>query len=330
MKSFCHLTVALLGILALTACNMPALRLSPTQTTLNGLCGDGICDGPEDTGTCLTDCPPVDATAESAGERDVYWVTNPASGAPLYMRVVRPQIWDGEALPTLILIPGGNSDSSGFFTSPQNQAQRIADAGFVVVVFDPDGRGQSEGQEDYGGFVHQDGLAAVIKRAASLPEVDPLSIGLVSFSYGITIASGALVRHPDLPVIFLIDWEGPADRNDTGGCDAGHIGHLTGIGECNDEAFWSQREALAFIAQIKVPYQRIQSEKDHAQPDSAHAVAMINAAANGGAPWVRLNDLESNQTYDQATLPTMLPEEMDRQRDKLVIRYALELLARPQ
>lgn len=325
-----RLVILAISVLLLTACNMPSIKQPLMPGALDGFCGDGICDGTEDAANCPTDCQPIDVTAESVGEEGVYWVTNPASGVQLYMRVVRPQIWDGEALPTLVLIPGSNGDSSGFFMTSQNQAQRIADAGFVLVLFDPDGRSRSEGEEDYGGFVHQDGLAAVIRQAATLPEVDPSSIGLVSYSYGVTMASGALARHPDLPVSFLIDWEGPADRNDTGGCDADQTGHLTGIGDCGDEAFWSQREALTFIAQIKVPYQRIQSEKDHIQPDNAHAVDMVEAAVIGGVPWVRLNDLEPNHTYDVATLPAMLPEEMDKQLDDLVIRYALELLVRSQ
>jgi pimeloyl-ACP methyl ester carboxylesterase len=327
-RHICCSIIALVSNLVLAACNMPSIKQPSTRVILEGLCGDRVCGGVEDTATCPIDCQPIDSTAQAAGEEGVYRVTNPTSNAQLYMKVVRPQIWDGEALPTLILIPGGNDDSSGFFTPGQNQAQRITDAGFVVVVFDLDGRGRSEGDEDYGGVVHQDGLAAVVQQAATLPEVDSLSIGLVSFSYGITIASGALARHSDLPVLFLIDWEGPADRNDTGGCDVNHTGHLTGIGECGDEAFWSQREALTFISQIKVPYQRIQSEKDHIQPDNVHAVAMINASVNGGAPWVRLNDLEPNQTYDLATPPAMLPEGMDEQHDERVIRYALELLMR--
>ena len=86
------------------------------------------------------------------------------------------------------------------------------------MIFDPDGRGLSVGVEDYDGFIHQDGLAEIIRFSASLPEVDPERIGVISFSYGVTMAAGALARYPDLPVRFLIDMEGPADRNDTGGC----------------------------------------------------------------------------------------------------------------
>jgi hypothetical protein len=140
------------------------------------------------------------------------------------------------------------------------------------------------------------------------------------------MAAGVLARHPDVPVAFLIDWEGPADRNDTGGCDEHQTGHLARIAACDDEAFWSEHEALTFISQIAVPYQRLQTENDHAQPDTSHAIAMVNAAMNGGVPWVRLNDLEPHQTFDAANPPPMLPEEMDRQLEPLVVRHAQELL----
>lgn len=325
-RSFYNLAILLTNMLALAACNMPGIKPSSTPIALTGFCGDDICDGAEDVNSCPIDCQLVGATAEAANEEGIYRVTNPTSGAQLYVRVIRSQIWDGEALPTLVLVPGGNDSSSTFLDPPQNPAQRIADAGFVVVVFDPDGRGQSEGEEDHGGFVHQDGLAAVIQQIVTLPEVDPSHVGLVSYSYGITMASGALARHPDLPVTFLIDWEGPADRNDTGGCDDNHIGHLTGIAECDDEAFWSQREALTFIGQIKASYLRMQSERDHVQPDTTHAMAMIDAAMKGGVPSVRLNDMRANLTFDATTPIAMLSEEMDKDREALVVRYAQELL----
>jgi pimeloyl-ACP methyl ester carboxylesterase len=320
------LGMVLVSMLALAACNMPGSQASETHSL--GSCGDGVCEDPENVTNCPVDCQSGEMPAEAASSEDanVYWVTNPASGARLYMKVLHPQLWSGEALPTLALVPGASNDSSGFLDASQSQAQRIADSGFVVVVFDPDGRGQSEGNEDYDGFVQQDGLAAVIEQVATLPEVDPLAIGLVSYSYGITMAAGALARHADLPVAFLIDWEGPANRDDTGGCDAAHTGHLAGVAECTDEDFWSQREAVTFISQLKVPYQRIQSEKDHFQPDTAHAIAMIDAAVGGGVPFVRLNDLEAGQTFDVSNPPAMLPEENDQQREMLVVKYAQELL----
>ncbi|MBN1310083.1 MAG: hypothetical protein JXB30_01600 [Anaerolineae bacterium] len=322
-KQICRLAAVLLSVLVLAACNMPAFRQRSTLVPVPGLCGDGICEGPEDAEVCPEDCPAAEDIDNIVGEEDAYWIDNPTSGARLYMKAVHPQAWSGEALPALVLIPGGSDDSSKFL---RGQAQTMADSGFVIVVFDADGRGRSEGEEDYNGFTHQDGLAAVIQQVAALPEVNPSLIGLVSYSYGITMASGVLARHTDLPVLFLIDWEGPAGRNDTGGCDEHQTGHLTGKAACDDEAFWAEREAMTFISQIKVPYQRLQTESDHAQPDNNHAIAMVNAAVNGGVTWVRLNDLEPNQTFDAANPPPMLSEETDRQLEVLVVRHAQELL----
>ncbi len=244
------------------------------------------------------------------------------------MQVFYPQTWNGQTLlPALVLVPGGSGNSGSFLkqTPDGSTVDVINQAGYVAVIFDPDGRGQSGGTEDYNGFIHQDGLAEVIRFAAAQPGVDPARIGLVTYSYGITMGAGALARHPDLPVKFLIDWEGPANRDDTGGCDSAGLGHLKQVASCSDESFWAQREASAFIGQIRVPYQRIQSEKDHVQPDNAHAILMVNNAVNGGVPWVRLNNETPNQTYDSANPPAMLPESMDRQKDLLIVEYAKKL-----
>ena len=195
----------------------------------------------------------------------------------------------------------------------------MADAGpFAIVVFDPDGRGRSvgiadaPGEEDDGGFVHRDGLATVIHYVAELPEIDGARVALSSVSYGVTMAAGALVRYPDLPILFLIDREGPANRDDTGGCDAADTGHLKAHA-CDDETFWVEREAATFARSLQVPYQRLQSRADHVQPDLAHAVLMLantTAQAYGGegvAPWTRLNGLAPNRVYTEATLPELPP-----------------------
>lgn len=238
------------------------------------------------------------------GEIDSYSVTNPSSGVDWYVQVIHPPGWSGEALPTLVIVPGGIQSGSGF-VEERLTARLLVNEGYTVIAFDADGRGQTSGEEDQNGYIHQDGLVAVIDASATFEGVDRSQIGMMSFSYGITMASGALARYPDLPVRFLIDWEGPADRNDTGGCDADQTGHLKGQVDCDDESFWSGREALKFIRQIGVPYQRLQSQDDHAQPDVDHAVLMVNAAVEGGVPWVRLNSLEPNQTYDMAKPPPM-------------------------
>jgi pimeloyl-ACP methyl ester carboxylesterase len=296
-------------------------------------CGDGVCDGPENPTLCPEDCPVADVSP-APQEENVYWVTNPASGARLYVQVIHSREWGGEPLPTLVLIPGGTGDSSGFTEPPSNKAQQMADEGFTIVVFDADGRGRSEGVEDQDGYIHQDGLAAVVEFAATLPGVNAEQIGLVSWSYGVTMATGALARHPDLPVRFLIDWEGPADRNDTGGCDEAETGHLQDR-SCDDEDFWREREASTFALQLQVPYQRLQSEKDHAQPDNDHALLMIaNATAeehggHGRAPWTRLNDLPPNTVYPVGDPPPMIPEGEDQRLEALIVRYVRELLDLP-
>ncbi len=320
----------------------PPSPAAPSTGKPGSPCGNGVCNGPENAQNCPADCSSSASTplgnpagalggASQAGET-AYAVTNPTSGASLYVATFFPASWDGQTqLPALVLVPGGSGNSGGFLKqnpAGQSTVSTITDAGMVAIVFDPDGRGQSTGAEDYNGFIHQDGLAEVIRFASTLPGVDPAKIGMVTNSYGITMGAGALARYPDLPVKFLIDWEGPANRLDTGGCDGAGLGHLNTVASCTDEAFWAEREASTFISQIRVPYQRIQSEQDHVQPDYAHTVLMINNAVNGGVPWVRLNNETPNQTYDLNALPAMLPESMDKQKDQMIVQYAQELFSR--
>ncbi len=246
-------------------------------------------------------------------------VTNPTTNAKLHVQVFAPK--NASRLPALVLVPGGTGDSGGFV----DDALQMVNTGIVAVIFDPDGRGKSTGHEDYNGAKHQDGLAAVIRFAATLPEVDAQRLGVATYSYGITMGSGTLARYGDLPVKFLIDWEGPADRHyTTTGCQANRPGGIQWQ-PCNDQAWWAEREAVNFIGKIRVPYQRIQSEKDHVQINNNHALDLINAAIRGGVPWVRLNALTPNQTYDAKNPPPLLPESQDRQLPQTVIQFAQEL-----
>lgn len=292
-------------------------------------CGDGVCQGPENPTNCPQDCETTSEQASTLPDDDgVFWVQNPTSSAMLYALLLTPGDWDGTPLPALVLVPGGFGNSTDFL-GERRSAQDIADQGFTIVIFDPDGRGNSEGQEDKNGHTQQDGLAEVILTTAGLPEVDASRIGLVSYSYGVTMASGALARYPHLPVLFYIDWEGPANREyTTHDCspDAPGIGSTQGMAPCDDEAFWSEREAETFIAQIQVPYLRLQFENDHAQDVVTHAIDMVNAAVNGTAPWVQLNDQTPNQTYDPLSPPPMFPGSTGGKLDRLVSEFAQELL----
>ena len=234
-------------------------------------------------------------------------VTNESTGASLFVRVYEPA-GNAEALPVLILVPGGNGDSQDF-VKKQKSAQTLADEGFTVITFDPDGRGLSEGVEDYDGFKHQDGLKAIIE---AVEEAGAEEIGLVTFSFGITMGSGVLARYPELPVDFLIDWEGPANRDDTGGCKGDVRGHLDEVAQCDDETFWSEREASTFMSEVQVPYLRIQSEEDHVQPDAEHAWILVTAALKGESPWVTVNNGEPNTNYASWEKLPFVSEKMEK------------------
>jgi pimeloyl-ACP methyl ester carboxylesterase len=257
-------------------------------------------------------------------------VTNPTSSVELFTTVMRPDDWgtskgpstSSAPLPTLVIIPGGTDDSAGL-TERGSIGPKAVARGYAVVTFDADGRGRSGGEESYSGFTQQDGLAAVIQFAAGLPEVDAERMGLMSFSYGVTLGSGVLARYPELPIGFFIDWEGPADRRDTTiGCKPSPKYDWPA---CDDDAAWAEREALTFIGQIQVPYQRVQNQRDHVQPDVSHAVHMVNAAVAGPASWVRINDYPPNQTYDPDDPPEMFPNRGETSLDERMLDYAAEL-----
>lgn len=262
---------------------------------------------------------------EMAREEDVYYVENPSNSANLYVKIIHPSDWEGGELPTIFLVPGSSGDSSEFM-SKKKSAQDLADEGFTVVIFDSDGRGKSTGEEDYGGFIQQDGLKAIIEYVSKLEEVDADKMGIASFSFGVTMASGLLSRYPDLPIKFLSDYEGPANRDDTAGCDGSGLGHLGKQAECDEESFWKEREASTFIAKIKVPYWRIQTEKDHAQPDYQHTVVMINAALDGGGQKVYLNEDQIISQLDENNLPKMASDSVDIHLMSTIAEHVKKLL----
>ena len=267
--------------------------------------------------------PTIAAPGNLAASGKDFWVTNPSTNAKLHVLVFFQEDTTVKQ-PAIILVPGGTADSGGLV----QEAGQILQSGLIVVLFDPDGRGKSEGVEDYNGYKQQDGLAAVVRFTAALSQVDPARIGIATFSYGITMGSGALARYPDLPVRYLIDWEGPVDRNyTTTGCGPNRPGGIQWQA-CSNQAWWAEREAITFISKIHVPYQRIQSEKDHVQENNQHAIDIVNTAVKAGLAFVRLNDYAPNQTYDPKSPPKMLPDSQDRFLGQTVARYAQELLKR--
>jgi len=293
----------------------------------------------------------VAAVPPYALETTETYVTAP-NGNRLYTRAVQPDRarFAGLHWPALVAIPGGTG--AGAPLADNVGYRRLAADGFVVAVFNPEGRGnglpgnlRSDGTDDCNGFRHQDDLTAVIEYVATLPNVDSGNIGVQTSSFGIAIGAGALGRHPTLPVRYLVDAEGPHDSRVIAFYDAGreravcgHLSTATDPAPAN-EAFWSEREAVRHIGGFAGRYLRMQAEVDHAQNPGyfRHAIEMINAAthtAHGGsgtAVWTRMNGSDTanpaNAAFgvdDPATYPQWVTGRLADHPD-LALEYVREL-----
>lgn len=210
-----------------------------------------------------------------------------AAGYPLAARLTRPE--GADPLPGVVVSPAIHHGLAalGSSVSVVSDAE-IARLGYAVLAFDPAGRGESWGEEDFGGPEHQDDLRVAILALLGTRHVT--SVGVLSLSYGIVAAAGALARFGDeLPVRWLIDWEGPSDREviTTGGTRldpaAGHA--------LDDEAYWRPREPVRHVGGIRCGYVRLQAWPDHAQPNELrHAERLLRAASRGAGPWMQIND----------------------------------------
>lgn len=249
--------------------------------------------------------PPTGYTIESIETR----VTAP-NGNQVYTRIVQPvpALYPGQRFPALIAIPGGTGAGAPLADNPGYR--NLAASGFIVVVFNPEGRGtgtpgnlRSQGTEDCNGYVHQDDLKAIVEYTASKTNVDTSNIGVETASFGIAIGAGAVGRYPDLPVKYLVDQEGPHDSRVITFYDVGrevavcaHWSTVTDPSPAN-LAFWNEREAVNHIGGFRGMYLRMQAETDHAQGPGyfRHTIEMVNAATapayggTGSACWTRVN-----------------------------------------
>ncbi len=212
---------------------------------------------------------------------------------------------------------------------------------------------RSEGTEDFNGYRHQDGLCALVQYAMGLPYVISENVGISSQSYGITMAAGCVGRYPQIPVKYLVDGEGPPYSFVTCHGPrflAGDLKKYTTVEEIfgrqatwQDDStenleWWSEREAVNFIGDFRGFYLRLQATWDHAQlPENAAEIAtydqpegwpgggpawyhnkhtndIVNAAVQGGVPWVRVNLAEQgnpvNASYDADHAPVYLPGQL--------------------
>jgi hypothetical protein len=295
------------------------------------------------------DSEPVWATVVEPFE-----LTSPA-GHQIYGQLRRPDPseYPGLSFAAVVRVPGGiNPGRQEVMTQELISA---AEAGMVVVCFNAEGRMdtqtcsdpsddstctdlRSEGDEDYNGPTNQDTLAEVVHFTQTLEYVIPDNVGLWTQSYGITMAAGAIARHPDLGLEYLVDGEGPPNSFVT--CqepwalfaDESHgnrdkfetvqdiLGHYSTARDPSPDtlAFWYEREAIRHIGAFDGRYLRLQAEWDHTQPPASedqlawfeaddaiwwrgkHTVDIVNAAVSGGVPWVRVN-LENNHNSENAT-----------------------------
>jgi hypothetical protein len=271
---------------------------------------------------------------------DTVWVYNPASGCTLYTHIHRPiDASPANRFPGVIMIPD-YSDTGTIYDST-GLADRIADDGFILVHFDPDGRGQSTNHgaittEDYCGYNQQDGLWEIAKYLWGYSYVDSLNIGIFSEGYGGTMASGELSRHMNDPYIkFLLDWEGPSDRYQTSQDSGGHVPVPV-----DSESFWIEREAGRFMKSVNVYYLRMQTEVDHNShiTDNRHAIALIDSGTavqyggKGICPWTRVNDSlmnPANMVYTVASPPEWILESHELFNGVRNLLYLHELSSKP-
>lgn len=244
------------------------------------------------------------------------WMINPTTGDKQSVRIYSA-IDDGDGLPLVVLVSGGVNDGTEFEKDKGGvtNAVKLAAEGFVVIVYSPLGLGESEGEMNFQGFDDQDGLAAIVAAGKKLDGVDTGKIGLASFSYGVTGATGVLARYPDLGIKFYSDWEGPSSRSFTSpGCtvNSEKIERTApGSFSCADDAHWAEREAVKFIPEAHIQYYwRIQQEQDHVQPTYGHTLEMMQGAV-GAIPWVKLNDGLVNPQYKTEADLNIVPNEKD-------------------
>lgn len=242
------------------------------------------------------------------------------NGNQIAVRIQKPS-GDGP-FPTLIGVAGGD----GQYAFRSGLSTDLLNMDTILVDFAPQGRGESEGEDNYHGYVHQDDLKTLVDFVQTLPMVQRKNIGLLSYSYGVVLATGALARYPDMPVAFLIDWEGPScpGKDMQRGLERDELWvhevitflnngralsqeELLGFrlhgGLIFDDVYWAERDASRFAADLPCPYLRVQFDTDHVQGTfKNHMINIINAATAHSGQWTRCNDNPPNIMYAEDDL----------------------------
>lgn len=252
------------------------------------------------------------------------WIDSPG-GYRLYAHVHGPAVKG--VYPSVVIVPGADSPGTDYDKSGAKgcalRAEDLASFGFTVLHYDPSGRGRSGGKEDYWGPIHQRELATVADYLSGLPEADSGCMGILSFSIGIIITTGALSRYPMKQVKYVFDWEGPSNRFNTTKNDT-HRPLKEFPSSRND--FWDEREAASFIKRLPCHYFRYQAAQDHVQGGyKGHAIELINNAIGGDATWTRCNDNPENTVMDPSAPErhSWVPEGLNHRGQ--IIKYFMEV-----
>lgn len=221
--------------------------------------------------------------------REPIWLTN-ESGYRIFAGVHGPD--DQLARPGVVLVPGRDQSGQAFCRGGAAvTADEIASRGFRVMHFDPVGRGRSWGHDDFCGSEGQDALRATLDHFVARRDVKRDRVGVFSFSMGLALAAPVLARDGRrLGVRFLLDWEGPADREAIVRTGALPPAARTALA-ANPAGFWELREPAGWIDQVPCPYVRVQGLEDHAlgRRGVAGALDLVGRACTGLGGSTRLN-----------------------------------------
>jgi len=233
-----------------------------------------------------------------------FWLTN-ASGYRIHGHVHEPD--DQQPRPAVVLVPGRGL-SGGIFCSRQYliSANELAHLGVRAIHFDPVGRGRSWGHDDFCGAEGQDSLRATLDFVHNLRRVDRKNVGVLSFSSGLCLAVPCLTEHGErLGTRFLVDWEGPASRQEILRGGPLPPAARTAMAQ-SPEHFWALREPIQWIDRLPCKYVRIQGRDDHSQGAGGQqgALRLIAAATQGEAK----STLLWNNASDTAWRPEQAQE----------------------
>ena len=217
------------------------------------------------------------------------WLTN-AAGYRIHAHVHDPA--DDLPRPAVVLVPGRDQAGKVFCAgSYLLTADELAARGIRTVHFDPVGRGRSWGHDDFCGEQGQDSLRAVLDYVHARRDVLQDRVGVASFSMGLALAAPLLVREGRrLGTRFLLDWEGPADREAI--LRTGPLPPAARTALAADPGhFWAVREPVRWIDQVPCAYVRLQGWNDHGlgRRGRTGAIALVAEATAGAARYTRLN-----------------------------------------